>query len=297
MKTQKKIQISRLFLLFFIISGIVTATTITTFLVAGNLGLIEKTISKIESLSCLKLCDADKKLMEITAISGFVQGLRQIDKYAHLKQTSPIKIDGIRFKQLKSTTLDCKEIKPKQILKNIYYFKEITYSQNSDVLLKMFFKKLKTHNLHLKVLIIDLRDNAGGKLEVAKKMLDLFLPAGKKLLFFKEEIKFNIKDQDLKTNTPAYFKKRVFILVSNKTASAAELFADIMQRYNRAIIVGTPTYGKNCMQLPIEVLPGLEIWVTAAEFEFKSGGNKIIPDVKIKKSEDALEVALKLAQK
>ncbi len=112
-------------------------------------------------------------------------------------------------------------------------------------------------------LIIDLRYNGGGSLQEAMDLAGLFIDAGPVGLFKQKEPKvFTLKDM----NSGSIYTGPLLILVNGYSASASEFFAAAMQDYNRALIVGSPTYGKSTGQI---VFP-LDTLVTADNPESRS---------------------------
>lgn len=109
--------------------------------------------------------------------------------------------------------------------------------------------------------IIDLRDNAGGYLDVVQSILEHF--CGEDKIIYYEKTK--------KETVPFYGKGKpvdvpMVILVNEYTASAAEVFAAAMRENNGAIIVGNPTYGKGVIQRTFTFDDGSGIKVTIAEW-------------------------------
>jgi len=98
---------------------------------------------------------------------------------------------------------------------------------------------------HVNGLIIDLRYNGGGSLQEANELASVFLDEGP--LGLRKQ-----KEGFLTTmKNPAHgvlYDDPVLILVNNESASASEYLASTLQDYHRAIIVGTPTYGKATAQ-------------------------------------------------
>lgn len=90
-------------------------------------------------------------------------------------------------------------------------------------------------------LIIDLRYNGGGSLKEAVELAGLFIDAGPVSMMQKKNEKIiTIKD----VNRGTIYDGPLVILVNGSSASASELFAAAMQDYRRAVIVGSPTFGK-----------------------------------------------------
>ncbi len=107
-------------------------------------------------------------------------------------------------------------------------------------------------------LIIDLRYNPGGELNAIVTVLDYILPEGPIV---------HVMDRD-NQEVAAYHSEAteldmpMAILVNGRTVSAAELFTAALRDYNKAIIVGTTTYGKGCMQTTIPLRSGGAVSVT-----------------------------------
>lgn len=94
-------------------------------------------------------------------------------------------------------------------------------------------------------LIIDLRNNGGGYMDEALDIAGLFINEG--ILALKQEK--GDKPRYLKdANRGTVYDGKLIVLVNNYSASASELLAGTLQKYNRAIIVGNNTFGKGTMQ-------------------------------------------------
>lgn len=96
-------------------------------------------------------------------------------------------------------------------------------------------------------LVIDLRGNGGGSLEEAVKIVNLFIGKGKTVVELKGKVRS--EQQTLKTQSDALDGQiPIAVLVNGGSASAAEIMAGTLQDYDRAVIVGTRTYGKGLVQ-------------------------------------------------
>jgi carboxyl-terminal processing protease len=94
-------------------------------------------------------------------------------------------------------------------------------------------------------LIFDLRGNGGGSLEEALKLCGMFINHGALFIFkYREGDPETVKD----LNKGSVYDGPMILLVDKSSCSAAELFAAVMQDYNRAVIVGGDTYGKSTCQ-------------------------------------------------
>jgi carboxyl-terminal processing protease len=109
--------------------------------------------------------------------------------------------------------------------------------------------KLKKENIN--GLILDVRFNGGGSVQEATELAGIFIDAGPVAQVKTREVKTTTLYD---TNRGTLYDGPLVIMVNGYSASAAELFAGTLQDYNRAVIVGSPTYGKATMQvvLPID---------------------------------------------
>ncbi len=104
--------------------------------------------------------------------------------------------------------------------------------------------KLKKDNVE--GLIIDLRFNGGGSLKEAMDLSGMFIDRGPvTIMKYNNGETYTLRD----SKRGAVFTAPVVVLVNYFSASASELFASVMQDYSRAIIVGTPTFGKSSAQV------------------------------------------------
>ncbi len=146
--------------------------------------------------------------------------------------------------------------------------------------------------------IIDLRDAPGGDLYEAFDLAGLFLPAGTPL--------GTIRGRDgyaMEIHAPQgdKFSMPLTLLVGPETASAAEIFAGILRRYERALLVGQTTYGKCASQTDARLSDGSVLRYTNREVLFPGGdtctGTGLTPDLAVGDDElDLLPRLVELAQ-
>lgn len=110
---------------------------------------------------------------------------------------------------------------------------------------------LKLENDSIKGLIIDLRNNGGGSMEEAMNLAGIFIDEGP-LFIFKEKNKKPSLMKDM--NRGSIFKKPLVVMINEGSASASELFSNIMKDYHAGVIVGQKSYGKGTAQnvLPLD---------------------------------------------
>lgn len=123
---------------------------------------------------------------------------------------------------------------------------------------------------NIKSLIIDLRNNGGGLIDEAVKILSFFLPKGTEVVTTKGK---SPKDQRVyKTPTdPLYPDMKLVILTNRSTASASEILAGAIQDLDRGIIVGERTFGKGLVQNIRPIGYGGYLKVTTAKYYIPSG--------------------------
>ncbi|ANC41917.1 C-terminal processing peptidase [Hafnia alvei] len=108
---------------------------------------------------------------------------------------------------------------------------------------KVQLQKLEKQNVSS--VIIDLRSNGGGALTEAVSLSGLFIPSGPVVQVRDNNGKIR---EDADTDGVVYYKGPLVVLVDRFSASASEIFAAAMQDYDRALIVGEPTFGKGTVQ-------------------------------------------------
>lgn len=119
-------------------------------------------------------------------------------------------------------------------------------------------------------LVLDLRGNPGGPLSEAVEVTNLFVPRGRKIVYTKGKL--------ASVNTEHYTKKEpldaeipVVVLVDGTTASSAEIVSGALQDLDRAVILGTRTYGKGLVQMIREVPYHGSLKVTTSRYYIPSG--------------------------
>ncbi|MBQ8672976.1 MAG: S41 family peptidase [Bacteroides sp.] len=120
-----------------------------------------------------------------------------------------------------------------------------------------------------KGVIIDLRDNTGGYMEAATRMVNEFLPAGQ-LIVYTEGRKYP-RDVIMANGTGSCQKMPLVVLINETSASASEIFAGAIQDNDRGTIVGRRSFGKGLVQQPIDFNDGSAIRLTIARYHTPSG--------------------------
>lgn len=152
---------------------------------------------------------------------------------------------------------------------NIGYINYTQFIDGSSKDFRRAFLDLKQKGA--KKLIIDLRSNGGGNVQDAISILNMFLPKGKTLLTMKGKIK-SANQTFATTVEPIDTVMPIVVMVNGQTASASEITSGALQDFDRAVVLGTRTYGKGLVQVPNVPLPyNGKLKLTTAKYYIPSG--------------------------
>ena len=122
----------------------------------------------------------------------------------------------------------------------------------------------------MKSLILDLRYNPGGLLDQGVEVSDLFLDAQQEIVSTRGRARGSTK-QFFDDARQAWPELPIVVLVNEGTASAAEIIAGALQDHDRAVVVGTPTFGKGLVQTLFPLGEGVALKLTTARWYTPSG--------------------------
>ena len=158
-------------------------------------------------------------------------------------------------------------------------FDEVTADQFKEALEDL-------ENQNMKKLIIDVRNNPGGVLQVVCDMLDQLLPEG--LIVYTEDKNGNRKEYT--SDEEHQFTKPLAVLANENSASASEIFAGAIQDYGIGTIVGTTTFGKGIVQRTFYLSDDTGVKLTVAKYYTPKGHDihkkGITPDVETELDEE-----------
>lgn len=147
---------------------------------------------------------------------------------------------------------------------HIARFSSKTYKEFMDKLEDMVQKQGMRH------LIIDVRQNPGGYLKEAVNILSqLFDEKGLLLLYTEGE--HAARTEYHTTGKPFYPVGNIAVLIDEGSASASEILAGALQDHDRALVIGTPTYGKGLVQEQYPLSNGGALRLTIARYYTPSG--------------------------
>ena len=152
--------------------------------------------------------------------------------------------DGVGYLNLNSFTTDC----------------------SKDV--RRAFLDMKKQGM--KSLVFDLRNNGGGSLQEAINIVNMFVPKG--ITLVKTIGKIERANKEYKTTVePIDTVMPIVVLVNDETASASEITSGSLQDLDRAVILGTRTYGKGLVQVSMDLPYNANLKLTTSKYYIPSG--------------------------
>ena len=119
--------------------------------------------------------------------------------------------------------------------------------------------------------IIDLRDNPGGLLSSSLDLLDLILPKNLELVSTKGRAGKSIKNYKTLNNALIPETINMAILINGASASASEIVAGVLQDYDRAVVLGSQSFGKGLVQTVIGINQETALKITNSKYFIPSG--------------------------
>jgi carboxyl-terminal processing protease len=121
----------------------------------------------------------------------------------------------------------------------------------------------------MKKLVLDLRHNPGGYMQVATQIIDEFLEDGKLIVFTKNK-KERI-DETFATEKGDFENGHVFVLINGASASASEIVAGALQDNDKGTIVGRRSFGKGLVQQEMQLGDGSAVRLTVSRYYTPTG--------------------------
>lgn len=150
----------------------------------------------------------------------------------------------------------------------IGYIKLNEFTENSAKIVRNAFIDMR--HQQIKGLILDLRNNVGGSELEAANLVNLFVPKGVTVVSNRGKLKR--ANHDYKTTSePIDTVIPIVVMVNGNSASSAEIVTGALQDMDRAVVLGTKTYGKGLVQMPIDLPYNCEMKVTTSRYYIPSG--------------------------
>ncbi|MDP3804106.1 MAG: S41 family peptidase, partial [Candidatus Omnitrophota bacterium] len=189
----------------------------------------------------------------------------------------PIKRDIIKIHSIKNASM---------LEDKIGYIKLVEFQERTPQDLDEALEKLESEGMES--LILDLRNNPGGLLDVAVDVAERFIPKDQVIV----SIKTRTPSQDVVFKSSGKSTRALYpivILVNEGSASGSEIVAGAIQDDKRGVIVGKKTYGKASVQTVIPMKDGSALRLTTAAYLTPSGKLirklGIVPDIVVEKEE------------
>lgn len=168
--------------------------------------------------------------------------------------------------------------------KRIGYIKITNFASNTFNQFQTALNELEENDIES--LIIDVRDNLGGQLEVATQIASLFLTKDKVVY----QLNTNGIIQPIYSTGPGSFQKPITVLINGATASASEVLAIALQESADATVIGTTSYGKGTIQESYKLSTGATIKFTVQEWLSPNGNTVnevgVKPDIEVSETEN-----------
>ncbi len=171
---------------------------------------------------------------------------------------------------MKRSDIEIDTVYSKMLDNNVGYievaeFDEVTTSQFSKAV-----EDLKSQGMEK--IIVDLRDNPGGRMDVVCDMVNTFLEKDKLILY--TEDKAGNREEQSSTRDGELIGMPLVVLVNGNSASASEVFTGVIKDYKLGTVVGTQTFGKGIVQRLVPLNDSTALKVTYSKY-FTPGGVNI----------------------
>lgn len=218
----------------------------------------------------------------IIEASGVGINARNIDQVSNLVKGDPgttVELKILRYDT--QDTLNFSLIREEIILKNITYAKFFPESSNNVYIKLSNFSRtagdelrssLKTLSQQKPVnsIILDLRGNPGGLLDVAVDVCEKFLEREQLIVSTKGKDQTSLKKY-FAQEQPVAGKEKLVVLINGSSASASEIVAGAIQDHDRGVILGTQSFGKGLVQTIIPLTGNTSLKITTAKYYTPSG--------------------------
>lgn len=148
------------------------------------------------------------------------------------------------------------------------YIKLNSFTRTASTDVKTAFADLKSKGM--KELILDLRGNGGGLLIEAVRIVNMFVPRNQSVVTTQGRIEEENRDYKT-TEEPIDLTIPLVVLVDEGSASASEIVSGSLQDLDRAVVVGTRTFGKGLVQRTYDLEYGSKVKLTIAKYYTPSG--------------------------
>ncbi|MDH7499543.1 MAG: S41 family peptidase, partial [candidate division NC10 bacterium] len=187
-----------------------------------------------------------------------------------------------------------KSVRAKELEDGIQYIRVASFQERtSDDLQKALSE---AYDRGMKGLILDLRNNPGGLLDQAIQVADQFLEKGKLIVYTQGRTEER-HEYRARSGQKKDIRYPIVVLINGGSASASEIVAGALQDWKRAVILGTPSFGKGSVQTIMELEDHSALRLTTAKYFTPQGktiqGKGITPDIIVEAAKVEAEVGAK----
>jgi len=216
---------------------------------------------------------------EIISINNIVVDFNQ--KKSVLAQLRGLSGSSISFEFKRQEKTFIKHLTLKPIERNPVPFFTLLPDKTGYIALTIFneraFKKVQSAFLDLKEqgmtkLILDLRNNPGGYLNQAKAIISMFVPNNSLIVTKKAKVK-KWSNTYRTQKEPLDLKIPIVVLINDHSASASEIVSGALQDLDRAVILGSRSFGKGLVQFYRKLVYGTRLKITISKYYTPSGRN------------------------
>ena len=186
--------------------------------------------------------------------------------------------------EIERDVIEVRSVSSRMLEDGYAYLRVASFQSNTQSALDEEISKLRAENNgeNLRGVVLDLRNNPGGVLNAAVSVSDTFLDEG--LIVYTDgridqsKMRYNARSGDALDGAP------MVVLVNRGSASASEIVAGALQDHNRAIVVGSQSFGKGSVQTIEDLRDGSALKLTTARYYTPDGhsiqARGIRPDVR-----------------
>ena len=208
----------------------------------------------------IKVDDTDITGMDLSSAVALIKGDKGTQVNLTIVRDDKTYVFSIIRDEIITKTVDYKMMENSIGYIQISQFDEVTTEQFKEALTDL-------NNQGLKGLIVDIRSNPGGLLNVVVDIVDEIIPKG--LIVYTDDVNGNRKEYNGSSDNEITVPMAV--LVDGNSASAAEIFAGAVQDYGKGKIIGTQTFGKGIVQTIQPLTDGSAIKYTIAQYYTPKG--------------------------
>ena len=239
--------------------------------IKGATYIVEPYEGKPAQTSGLKAGD---KIISIEGVQMAAKTSEEVSTALKGPKGSSIKIEVERGNSVKMFNVEREQIKMPDVPYSgmiddeIAYVKLSSFSQTAFQSVQSEYQKLQDEGM--RYAILDLRNNGGGLLFEAVKIVNLFVPKGELVVYTKGRVEKENREF-ITREVPLFPDIPLVVLINENSASASEIVAGSLQDMDRAVIIGQQSFGKGLVQRTYDLKYGSKLKVTISKYYTPSG--------------------------